>query len=228
MNDLIEAPMKIDPEDLKVFDDVDDVVARSIVIGDPLLALEHGNSLIKTSKLKSYALAKLLYKLNAQWDLFQSSGTDDDLKTMVEVHLGIKPATTEKYLNMWGAIFENDNIDDETKMLLSGRSIGDTLLLTAAARDGSLDPHEMREAALATDRAALRKIIRNKRGEKTSSGAATLLYVAMRDTGRRKAGTIYVKRGDAYEDIAVLLPVVSDVGEKGQARLLHGVEEVYS
>jgi len=227
MNDLIESPVSINSDDLKVFDEVDEIVSRSLMTGDPLMAFEHGNGLIRVSKLKGYALAKLLFKLDRQWDLFQSSGMEDDLKTMAYVHMGIKPATTEKYINMWEAIFENEGIDDETKHLLSGRNIGDTLLLTAAARDGSLDPIEMKEAALAPDRSSLRKIIRDKRGEKTSSGTATMLYLAMRDTSRRKAGTIYVKRGDVYEDIAVLLPTASDAGERGRAKLLNGVEEVY-
>lgn len=223
MND-IEAITKVSRGDMDQFDAIDDIVARSIVIGDPLLAFEYGSGLITTAKIKSYALAKLLFKLRQQWELFRQS---DDLSTMAMVHLGVRPTTTEKYINMWEAVFENEDIDDETKRLLAGRNIADTLLLTAAARDGSLDPDEMREAAMAPDRSSMREIIRAKRGEKTSSGTAVQLYVAMRDTSRRRAGTIYVKRGDVYEDIAVLLPTTSDVGEQGRNRLLNHVEEVY-
>lgn len=225
MND-IEAITKVSTGDMAQFDAVDDIVARSIVIGDPLLAFEYGSGLITSSKIKSYALAKLLFKLRQQWALFRQS---DDLATMAEVHLGVRPTTTDKYINMWEAIFENDDIDDETKRLLAGRNIADTLLLTAAARDGSLSSDEMREAAMSPDRTTLREIIREKRGEKTSSGTAVRLFVAMRDNSRRKAGTIFVKRGEIYEDIAILLPTNSDVAEQGRNALLNGrkVEEVY-
>lgn len=225
MND-IEAITKVSTGDMAQFDAVDDIVARSIVIGDPLLAFEYGSGLITSSKIKSYALAKLLFKLRQQWALFRQS---DDLATMAEVHLGVRPTTTDKYINMWEAIFENDDIDDETKRLLAGRNIADTLLLTAAARDGSLSSDEMREAAMSPDRTTLREIIREKRGEKTSSGTAVRLFVAMRDSSRRKAGTIFVKRGEIYEDIAILLPTNSDVAEQGRNALLNGrkVEEVY-
>lgn len=214
-------------EDMNAFKEIDDILGRAVAMGDPMIALEFGRRLKKGAALKSYALAKLMYRLQEAWNLFTASGTNDDFYTMVEDYIGNPPETTKKYVRMWQAVFENPRIPDDIKKLLLGKPIADTLLLTAGAADGSLDNEALQRAALAEDNGALKEIIRQKRGDVTSSGTAVRIYVIMRDRDSMTEGTIYAERGEEREVLGMLYPPKSELGQIAFDRITKDMKEIY-
>lgn len=198
--------------DLTILDEIDEVVDRAIAAGNPIPALEYGGRLIHAARLRGYALAKLLHELKARWSLFENYVIGDPLSTLVEVHMGISPITFEKYTNMWEKVFANTLVDTEVKHVLLNRPIGDALLITAAAGDGSLAGDELMQAALTPDTMSLRETIREKRGKRTSSGTAVRKYLLMVDKGGLKAGTVYVMRGEEREVLGHFISPHTDFG----------------
>jgi hypothetical protein len=184
--------VRIQANDMTYFNTVDDVVGRSIAAGDPLIALEYIQGLQRDWLIKGLATAKLLYRMKQAWDLFRAAGIDDDFENVVEATTGYKPATVNKYINMWDSIFENDDLTEEIKTQLAGKPIETLLLLTAAAREGSLDQSDWDHIAQSSDIKDVRSRIREKRGEQTSSRMAKLPSLFYRDTGGRVRGTLII------------------------------------
>ena len=197
-----EQPVSITEYELAEFDEVDAVVDASIIMGDPERAFEYGISIKRRAAVTSYALAKLLYKLKKTWSTFQIEGEFEDV---VYERLGTPKQTTVKYVRMWENIFDNPDIPESTKHILMGRPIRDTLLLTAAAKDG-MTLEELRNAALAPDQAAIRDMVSETRGAQTSSSAALRMYIVTRkDHSQWVPGTLLVKRGDGpYKPMGTL------------------------
>lgn len=223
-------PVRITEDEMKVFDEVDDIIGKSVLIGDPLMAFEYGSLLRRQQAVRGLALAKLLYRMRESWELFKAAGTSDDLPTMAQIHMGVAPETTKKYVNMWESVFANNEIGDDIKKILMGRPIGDLLLLTAAARDGSLDDSKLLEAALAPDRASLREIVRDSRGEQTSSTTAIRIAIYMVDTKNGNIGNLVAFRGKERAFIGTLfVESEDDLTKKAIESLLNArhIQEIY-
>lgn len=230
LDNPLTQPVRITDEEMKVFDEVDDIIGKAVLIGDPLMAFEYGSMLRRQQAVRGLALAKLLYRMRESWDLFKAAGTSDDLPTMAQIHLGVAPETTKKYVNMWESVFANNEIGDDIKKILMGRPIGDLLLLTAAAREGSLDDSRLLEAALAPDRSSLRDIIRDGRGEQTSSGSAIRILLYMVNTKAGNIGSLIALRGKERVQIGVLfVESDDDLTKKAIESLLNArhIQEVY-
>jgi len=227
--DGLSESIAIQKEDMSIFDEVDDVIGRAVLIGDPLVAFDYGSGLIKNTMVRGLALAKLLYRLKESWPMFVAAGVEDDLETMAFLHMGTRPQTTRKYLDMWESVFENDSIPETTRKLLYGKPIRDLLLLTAAVREGSIDNDALEDIGLGVESA--RDKVREARGAATSSNTAIRIYVQMQDTAKFPAGVVYAKRGD---ESVVLFEIDLEADPKsleGQAlaRILHasGIQEAY-
>jgi hypothetical protein len=187
---MMESPMvRIEREDLSLFSTVDDIISRSITAGDPMIALEYIQKLQRDGLIRGLAIAKLMFRLKQSWDLFRVAGVGDEFENVIETTLGYKPATATKYVRMWESVFENPDLSEDLKKELAGRPIQDLLLLTAAAREGSLDTEDWERIAKSSD--SVRDIVREKRGDVTSSKSAVKGVIVMR-TGSMARGTIYI------------------------------------
>lgn len=190
---MIEYPaVRIDKGDAVYFNSVDDVVGRSIAAGDPMIAFEYVQGLQREGFIKGLAIAKLLYRMKQAWDLFRVAGTDDEFESVVEATLGYRPATVNKYINMWESVFENHELPEETKLMLMGKPIETLLLLTAAAREGSLEQEDWDQIARSSDIRDVRARVRERRGDVTSSRNAKLPQLYRRTTGSKAAGTLTI------------------------------------
>jgi hypothetical protein len=224
---------RLSEEERKIFDDVDEVISRSVVVGDPLIALDYGASLKRKQTIEGVSLAKLLFKLRESWGLYQARGIEDDLLTMADLHMDVKPATAKKYMAMWESIFENEAVPDDIKSILSGRKVSDLLLLTAAVGEGTLSGEDLKSAALSSDTNELREHIHKVRGEQTSAKTAIRICLNMVDKENMRAGTLYAKRGDEREVLdftAYAKGTASELTQKAINRLINsaGVIEVFS
>lgn len=219
MNELENAydqSMLITPAEFQLFDNVDKVVSDSLIQADPRPALTFGRNLRRDGQLKGLALAKLLSGLDKNWELFQRTGMDDSLETIIEVEIGISPQTTRKYVHLWQDLFENPDIPEDIKTKLYGKSIRSLLLLKATARDG--DDVDWDKIANATNGAEIREIVRDARGPMTSSESA-ISIIMDRD------GTLYAKRGSDSDRHIIGRLLIADMGNDIIARAIERLVE---
>lgn len=224
-NELVEVPLAgfLKDADKQMFETVDTVVARSLATGDPLIALEFARSMQREGLLRGLAIAKLMYKIKQSWNLFEVAGVGDTFESIVQTQNGYSPETVEKYIRMWEGIFENPDIDDELKHQLSGRPISDLLLLTAAAREGSLSSEEWSRVAVAPDSHTVRDIVRKARGDTTSSKTAVIPRIQMRADGTFPRGALYVyENGNPVLFGSIDVDTDSEAAKKAIARIING------
>lgn len=190
-NDLmISNGMDLSPmfnqKDLDFLNEVDEVIERSIIQADPTYAFNFGRTLWKDGHLKGLALAKFLAKMSQQWHVFSMGEVEERFEDAVSSEIGISPQTVRKYANMWENLFENDEIPAEYRALLYGKPIKSLLLLTAAARDGDdIDWEEVTNASTGNE---IRDIVREARGEQTSSKNSLRIRLS-------RSGKLEVQRG---------------------------------
>ena len=220
---MLEVPMAglLKSADGQVFSEVDDIIARSLSIGDPMIALEYTRRLQREGLLKGLAVAKMMYKLQQHWALFEKAGVGDTFDNMVETYNGYAPATVAKYIRMWESIFENPHLDEELKNKLSGRPIKDLLLLSAAAQEGSLSGEDWDRVTIAPNTQGVREVVRRARGEVTSSGNAISFSVSSRQDGRYPPGTIVAYRNGESCVLASFVEDDSQLYKEAKAKLIN-------
>lgn len=156
--------------DVEFLNSVDTVITQAVIQSDPMIAFNFGRALWKDGHLKGLALAKFLAKLGQQWGIFQMGNVEERFEDAVNSEIGISPQTVRKYADMWENLFENEDIPTEVKAALYGKPIKSLLLLTAAARDG--DELDWNEVAMTSTGNEIRDLVREARGEQTSSSSA--------------------------------------------------------
>ena len=141
--------------------EVDDMIDRALLVGDPQVALDYGYSLIKTAHMRGVQLARLLYLLQEKWDSFQ---TDDTVEDAVFKSMGVSQSKFDIYTRMYRYVLK-----DHPE--LAGKPIGGLQAIIAAARDGDFSDEDWAALALAHDKAAMIEIRRNARGILTKGHA---------------------------------------------------------
>lgn len=196
--EIIVAGSDISPllskRDVEFLDEVDKVIAQSILQSDPTYAFDFGRTVWKDGHLKGLALAKFLAKMGQQWYQFQVGDTSERFEDAVNSEIGISAQTVRKYSSMWENLFENDEIPEATKKLLYGKPIKSLLLLTAVARDGEpIDWGDVGEASTGNE---IRDLVRAVRGEQTSSKSALRIVLD-------RQGQLKVQKGMNGETIII-------------------------
>lgn len=184
--------VRIESTDMQYFDTVDDIVGRSIAAGDPLIALEYVQKLQREGMLKGLAIAKMFFRLRQSWDLFRTSGTDDEFENVVESTTGYSRATINKYLDLWENIFENDALSDDLKTKLAGKPMEILLRLSSAAKEGSLSGDDWNKVAESSNIQEVRAQVRERRGDRTSSKLAKIPSIFWRETGTHSRGELII------------------------------------
>jgi hypothetical protein len=152
-------------------DGIDTLIQSSIIQGDPSEIFSFGRGLWKAGHMNSLMLAKLLSKASQQWQMFQMGDNTDRFEDAVQAEIGISPQTTRKYSQLWDNVFDNENIPIKVRLALYGMPIKSLLLLTGAARDG--DQLDWEKVAAASNGSEIRDMVREVRGERTSSKTST-------------------------------------------------------
>lgn len=138
--------------------EVDEAIELSLLKGMPEPALALGYRIRRGGLVRGVKLARLLYELSEVWDQFE---TGDDCPTAVE-KAGIAPRDTFlKYV----AVYEHILL---THPELAGLPIEGLIKITAAARDGDLQPADWAELEAAPNIAAIIDVRNRVRGIQTS------------------------------------------------------------
>ena len=192
----IDTAVQLKTGDKEVLKMVDQTIDAAIAQGDIMPVMVFGRALRRQMQASGLALAKLLYRLSESWELFKAVGVDDEFVDVVYADMGIAPETTTKYVALWGAIFENPAVPIEVKESLESKPMRSLILLTAAARDEEFDWAKVVDA---TTPAEIREIVREHRGQQTSSKTAVTLELDLRN------GQITARQGDQWRIVGVLL-----------------------
>jgi hypothetical protein len=189
---MTEEIIDLNANDLKILDTVSETMERAVVSGNPLVATELANELIRSGQVRGLALAKLFWEVAMNWEKFQAAGIDDDWVTFLNVHTGRSRQTITKYSAMWNNIFANKELNDEFKRKLMSKDIKSLLLLTAYAGEGFKED-VMEKIVHAPDSEAVREIVREERGSATSSNTALKIYCQIRDGDKIPAGSLFLR-----------------------------------
>lgn len=184
--------IKLNDNDLKVLDTVDDTMQRAILSGNPLVATEFANELIRSGQVRGLALAKLFWEVAMNWEKFQAAGIDDDWISFLNVNTGRSRETIKKYSAMWNNIFATNDLSEDFKRKLMSKDIKSLLLLTAYAGEG-FSEGVIDKIVEATDSDAVRDIVREGRGDATSSKTALRIYYQIREGGQLPPGTLFLR-----------------------------------
>ena len=189
-------------QDFEFLDEVDAVIERSVLQANPTYAFNFGRLLWKDGHLKGLALAKFLSKMSQHWEQFRLGEVQDRFEDAVSSEIGISPQTVRKYSGMWENLFENDEIPEDVRKQLFGKPIKSLLLLNAAARDG--DGLDWDEVANATTGNEIRDLVREARGDRTSSSSAIRIVLTRDGTLKIKKASDpdYVVIGQLYVELA--------------------------
>lgn len=190
----IDLPISFTEQDMALLNMVDEQIERSLASGDVRVVLKFGRAIKRDMQVHGIALAKLLAKVEEHWSFYTEGGVDDEFVDVVYAEMGTPPSTTRKYVNMWKAIFDNNNIDENVKKQLLGRPIKTLLLLTAAANEGSINWDEILSTSTHTE---VQEIVRAARGEATSSKNRIVI------TWKRD-GTLVARRQEEVVEIGYL------------------------
>jgi len=209
--------------------DIDTILGRAIAAGDPLIASEYGNSISKAITLRGVALAKLFFGMRDNWELFRTSGIEEDFPDFVDAHMLVKGKTAIKYANMYEAVFVTANISPAIRKQLFYKPVESLLLLTAAVREGSLDDEQLADVVI-LDHKGVRDVVRKSRGDATSSKTHIYARLVQREHTVYRKGTIVAFDGEGHSEAVgyLLLEAHTEHGRKyvERAKNILGLEDI--
>lgn len=174
--------------DKQLFRDVDEILKTSMEMADPGIATNFGNELRKNVRVSGVALAKLLWGLSDDWEFYTSQGiVEDSVWDVIHSDMGVPPGTARPYVRIWESLFANPEIPDDIKERLLTKPIRALKLLPALSNEDDVDWEEI---SMAHDYGEMRKIVREIRGEATSSGTSLYIKLDVRN------GQLAAKQGD--------------------------------
>ena len=217
----MDQSLRLTSGDMMIFNEVDKVVEASLIAGDVQRPLMFGRALIRNTLANGAALAKLLTRIQDNWELYVAGGADDNFVDTVTATLGLSAQTVLKYTDMWRALFDAQNISDEYKEQLLGKPIKSLIRLTAGIKDGSID---LGEAVKTVSYSEVCQLVRESKGQQTSSRSGVMIAIDVRD------GNLMARSGDGiWEKFGWLnleLQEKSDVVSKAIDRILRNAEVI--
>lgn len=161
-------------------------IAEMETSNSPWSGYQYLRKIKQEGQIRGIMLAKVLYEMKRLWSTF--SGIDDSFENTIEAEGIASAQTARKYTRMWEVLFEGDYFSAEEKMDLMGKNMRSLLRMTPGIADGSLEDLKS-ELLTAPDEYEVRKIVREARGEQTSSGTRVTLFID-------RHGILKAKRGD--------------------------------
>lgn len=169
-----------------LFEHIDFAIRSAREQSNPQLAVQFGRALLTQMQLRGVGLAKFLYDFRCLWeegDFARLGIADERFEDMIQATMDIRPQTTRKWADLWENIFLNPSVPETVKEQLYDSPIKTLNLLSAAVRDGELNEEQLKRVAGASE-GEVRDMVRQARGEQTSSASALVIYLS-------PAGTLY-------------------------------------
>lgn len=180
--------IQLNQQGIELFKTIDTTVERSLVIGTPTMAFALAHALKGHVQISGIALAKLLWLVSSKWEQF---GMEDEFQEVVEEEGILSAHEALRYVHTWEDIFENPKVEGKYKAALATQTMSNLIMIGPAAREGQLENEHWERLANAADAMDVRDVIREVRGEKTSSNTKMII------TLRTKDGWLTARKGGA-------------------------------
>lgn len=158
--------------------EVDEVIDRAILTGDPLFAFRWVLGIRAEVQVRGVQVACVLARIEEQWKNF---GVDDDFISVAEAETGLSVETIKKYTRLYRQIFGNEKLSEGEKQKLAGLPIRELMKVAPALADGQVSVDDVVNA---TTEGEINQIVREARGAKTSS--ETRITILLDRTGQLK------------------------------------------
>lgn len=208
-------------KEMDLLKNVDQVIDKAIEQDNKWMGWDGGYQLRRSLVAGGVAMAKLLWR---QWEAFYAG--DDPMQMHGDAwetfkndgveRLGLARQTVTKYTETYGTVLLK-------RPALQVKPIGALMLITPAAKENQLKDKNWNQLEKAHDKKAIREIIREVRGEATSSGTAVKIMI------NPEGHLLAAKGGDPYTIFGYIDPAPkTDAGKQARARIINatGIQEV--
>ena len=214
----LDAPLPMSDEALsEVYEAVDRLIEESINNGDPETAIAGGKALIVAVQLRGVALMRLLYRLHTQWEKF---GLSESFVDRISVEWSLGKKTIRRYLNIYKAVFENDDVPDALLPSLAEKPVNTLERLVRPVNENKLVvADDWKRIAQAENDSAVRSIVRELAGT-TKKGRPPIQLHVYQD------GKVYIVEGTKRKLLMLVKNSPKDLQDpliaKGYNRFLRG------
>jgi len=154
-----------------VIERMDEVIRESISKRNVDIAVNILNQLLTISKLSGLGLAKGLYELSTNWEIF---GIDEPFTDYIYQRIGKHKATVERYIKVW-KMFAKEMIPTEyTQQIMSINIISQIPIANTLDQGWQLDNDDWKKLAYAPDGATINKILHEIKNEPERSNSLRL------------------------------------------------------
>ncbi len=201
----------------EVNDAVDRLIEESVNQRDPETAIAGGKALIEGVQLRGVALMRLLYKLHAQWEQF---GLSESFIDRISVEWSFGKKTIRRYLNIYEAVFENDDVPEALIPSLAEKPVNTLERLVRPVNENKLVvADDWKRVAQAENDSAVRGIVLELAGKSPKGRPAIQLHVY-------QDGKVYIVEGTKRELLLLVKNSPKDLKNpliaKGYSRFLRG------
>ena len=151
--------------------DVEKIIDRCIAKQDIQEALILGNTLDNFQRLVGISLAKLIYMLASNWELF---GIDEDYKTTLSAEWGMNKDVIERYKRVW-ALHAEEIIPEHYSEDILALPMKHVIPVANAINQGHVfELDDWDEFMHSYDEASVREVVRKVKGTEIKPGSITI------------------------------------------------------
>lgn len=167
----LDQPIPADNE--WILQKAENIINEAIKKKDAEIALSACEQLIKISKLSGIGLAKLLYLLKANWEVFERHDTFEEV---AYTRFGKHRHTIDRYLAVYEQLFIADNVPEQYKKDIQQQAIRMQDYIASALKQGEeINNDEWEKLAHAPDINTVLKVLREDvRGKPPRKGSLQL------------------------------------------------------
>jgi hypothetical protein len=190
LNNLRQPEVAVDEAVITAeLEDVDSILRRSLMVGDPNIAFSYIRRAAEASVVKGLGAAKVLYQTWIDWPQYQKAGVDDEWENVAPALSGLALEQCKSYRDLIRDVYMNPNVPEWVKPILRGKPIAGQIKLLAAAREGDLTEDDWQKVADAVTPAEIREIVRASRGPATRSETRVVITIGRDGVIKAKQGT---------------------------------------
>jgi len=199
----LDQPLAVSPD--KELERIDEVIDISIEQRDPEIIFRYGFGLLAGMQIRGWALAKLLYLTEKNWDAYEIG---DDFYDTVTGYLALHKNTIKRYIDVWDSC---ELIPPQLLPEFQQKAIRTHIPISSAIAQGyEIDDDTWQNLADAPDLNTVSRIVREDvRGEELKTGSISLsidregsIY-AFSNNQRAFIGSLEIKNEDKMVQKAI-------------------------
>jgi hypothetical protein len=214
----LDSPLPLSEKAIaEVNDAVDRLIEESMEQGDPETAIAGAKALMEGMQLRGVAVMRLIYKLHSEWEKF---GLSESFIDRISVELSLGKKTIRRYLNIYTAVFANEDVPDDLLPTLAEKPVNTLERLVRPVHENKLVvADDWKRIAKAENDSAVRSICQELAGKSPKGRPPVQLHVY-------QDGKVYIVEGTKKELLMLVKNSPEDLKNpliaKGYSRFLRG------